>query len=135
MALITPKTDWVATDYINYSDYNRICNNLDWIKTEASTISININEWTTMTVATGYSDIPYADMFNDIVNNYNQLENIYYAFQPVSDVYTVNGSTITYVTLNIIEQAIELLDEVISVAHDNIPRLAITLGGNNKLKC
>jgi hypothetical protein len=134
MALITPKTDWVATDYINYSDYNRICNNLDWIKTEASTIGIDIDEWTTMTVATGYSDIPYADMFNDIVDNYNQLENIYYGFQPVSDVYTVNGSTITYVTLNIIEQAIELLDEVISVAHDNIPRLAITLGGNNKLK-
>lgn len=32
MSWITPKTNWVKTDYINYTDYNRWKNNVEFIK-------------------------------------------------------------------------------------------------------
>ena len=135
MALITPKTDWVETDYINFTDYNRICNNLNWVKDEAIELGFNYPEWAVMTLAEDYSSIPYADMFNTMISNYNQLNDIYPVFEPIEDVFVANGYTITYGTLNTLEQTILLLDTVLSVAKANIPRLAITLGGNNKLKC
>lgn len=31
MAWITPKTDWVATDYLNFDDLNRIENNIKYL--------------------------------------------------------------------------------------------------------
>ena len=134
MALITPKTDWVGTDYINFTDYNRICNNLNWVKDEANELGFSYPEWEVMTLATDYSDNPYADMWNSVVDNYNLLDDIYPNFEPIEDVFSVNGYYIAYGTLNTLERNILLLDTVLSVAKANIPRLAITLGGNNKLK-
>ena len=134
MALITPKTDWVGTDYINFTDYNRICNNLNWVKDEANELGFSYPGWEVMTLATDYSDNPYADMWNSVVDNYNLLDDIYPNFEPIEDVFSVNGYYIAYGTLNTLERNILLLDTVLSVAKANIPRLAITLGGNNKLK-
>lgn len=134
MALITPKTDWVGTDYINFTDYNRICNNLNWVKDEANELGFSYPEWEVMTLATDYSDKSYADMWNTVVDNYNLLDDIYPNFEPIEDVFSVNGYYIAYGTLNTLERNILLLDTVLSVAIANIPRLAIILGGNNKLK-
>ena len=134
MALITPKTDWVGTDYINFTDYNRICNNLNWVKDEANELGFSYPEWAVMTLAEDYSSIPYPSMWNTVVDNYNLLDDIYPSFEPIEDVFSVNGYYIAYGTLNALERNILLLDTVLSVAIANIPRLAITLGGNNKLK-
>ena len=134
MAWITPKVDWISDDYINFTDYNRICNNLNWVKDEANELGFSYPEWEVMTLATDYSDKPYADMWNTIVDNYNLLDDIYPNFEPIEDVFSVNGYYIAYGTLNTLERNILLLDTVLSVAKANIPRLAITLGGNNKLK-
>lgn len=135
MALITPKTDWVATDFINFTDYNRICNNLNWVKDEANELGFSYPDWEVMTLAEDYSSKPYADMWNKVVDNYNLLDDIYPNFEPIEDVFSVNGYYIAYGTLNVLERNILLLDTVLSVAKANIPRLAIILGGNNKLKC
>lgn len=134
MAWITPKVDWTSDDYINFTDYNRICNNLNWVKDEAIELGFSYPEWEVMTLTTDYSDNPYADMWNTIVDNYNLLDDIYPIFEPIEEVYSANGYYIAYGTLNTLEQTILLLDTVLSVAKANIPRLAITLGGNNKLK-
>ena len=134
MAWITPKVDWTSDDYINFTDYNRICNNLNWVKDEANELGFSYPGWEVMTLATDYSDNPYADMWNTVVDNYNLLDDIYPNFEPIEDVFSVNGYYIAYGTLNTLERNILLLDTVLSVAIANIPRLAIILGGNNKLK-
>lgn len=134
MALIPPKTDWVVTDKLAFTDYNRICNNLNWVKDEANELGFSYPEWAVMTLAEDYSSIPYPSMWNTVVDNYNQLDDIYPNFEPIEDVFSVNGYYIAYGTLNVLERNILLLDTVLSVAKANIPRLAITLGGNNKLK-
>ena len=134
MAWITPKVDWTSDDYINFTDYNRICNNLNWVKDEANELGFSYPEWEVMTLATDYSDNSYADMWNTVVDNYNLLDDIYPSFEPIEDVFSVNGYYIAYGTLNTLERNILLLDTVLSVAKANIPRLAIILGGNNKLK-
>lgn len=135
MALIPPKTDWVVTDKLAFTDYNRICNNLNWVKDEANELGFSYPGWEVMTLAEDYSSLPYPSMFNTMIDNYNLLDDIYPNFEPIEDVYTTNGYTITYETLNVLERNILLLDTVLSVAIANIPRLAIILGGNNKLKC
>ena len=134
MAWITPKVDWTSDDYINFTDYNRICNNLNWVKDEANELGFSYPDWEVMTLAEDYSSLPYPSMFNTMIDNYNLLDDIYPNFEPIEDVYTTNGYTITYETVNVLERNILLLDTVLSVAKANIPRLAIILGGNNKLK-
>jgi hypothetical protein len=135
MAWITPKVDWISDDYINFTDYNRICNNLDEVKNEAEQLGFRQTEWQTMEQASGYSFLPHADDFNKQIENYNLFDDgILPSFQPITDSFGVNGYTITYNTLNALENGLNVLHTTLEVALANIPRLAITLGGNNKLK-
>lgn len=134
MAWITPKVDWTSEDYINFTDYNRICNNLDEVKSEATKLGFNYSGYQTMTRASDYSSLPHADDFNKQIDNYNLFDDILPSFQPITDSFSANGYTITYNTLNALENGLNVLHTTLEVAIANIPRLAITLGGNNKLK-
>ena len=135
MAWITPKTDWISTDKLNFTDYNRICNNLDEVRSEATKLSFNYSGYQIMTRAIDEASLPHADDFNKQIDNYNLFDDVLPNFEPITDTFNANGYTITYETVNTLERNILLLDTVLSVAKANIPRLAIILGGNNKLKC
>lgn len=64
----TPKTDWKAEDYFNIEDYNRIKNNLAYLK-EYSLELYNGYEIKDMGPDVTYSDLPYAEMINAIEDN------------------------------------------------------------------
>lgn len=64
----TPKTDWKAEDYFNIEDYNRIKNNLAYLK-EYSLEIYNEYEIKDMGSDVTYSDLPYAEMINAIEDN------------------------------------------------------------------
>lgn len=131
MAWITPKTDWNSESYINFTDYNRICNNLDEVRSEATKLGFNYSGYQTMTRASGYSFLHHADDFNKQIENYNLFDDgILPSFQPITDSFSANGYTITYVTLNAIESGVLALHTILSVAIENMPRLAFRLGGD-----
>lgn len=134
MAWITPKTDWVSTDKLNFTDYNRICNNLDEVRSEATRLGFNYSGYQTMTRAIDEASLPHAADFNKQIDNYNLFEDVLPNFEPITDVFSDNGYTITYATVNALENGVLALHTLFSVAMANIPRLAIILGGDNKLK-
>ena len=80
MAYLTPKTDWTITisggnyvgDFLNASDYTRICDNITYlallINTQYGT-SITLDPMASMTV----NSIPYATDFNAIESNIQKL--------------------------------------------------------------
>lgn len=73
MSLITPKIDWVSSDEINYTDFNRIESNIlelhAYLTSLGYTIPIPISTNTSRT----YSSIDFLSSINRIENN---LENI-----------------------------------------------------------
>lgn len=70
-----PKTDWTVNDYFNYTDYNRIKNNIAYLREQALKLYINF-PFTEMGVdKEGYSDFPYAEEFNAMEDNLESLKN------------------------------------------------------------
>lgn len=70
---IEPKTDWVSTDKINYSDYNRIKNNIAYLRELALTVYTDFS-WQDMGVdKTSNVQYPYADEFNALEDNLESL--------------------------------------------------------------
>lgn len=114
MAWITPKTDWKAEydgtgafvgDYVNIEDYNRIKNNLLFIRDMAEDFFGNIPQITVSADKT-YSDYYYADEWNQIEDGLDAIVNAtgIWNVGPKQTFYD-NGHFITYSELNRIESA------------------------------
>ena len=102
MAWTTPKTNWTASDYFNYSDFNRIKNNIVYLAAmpnPAVSITAMGNDRTV-------SSFPYADDFNKFQRNLftiGEAVGIGYHNFPM---FYINGPTPTYANLNQIESFI-----------------------------
>lgn len=75
-----PKTDWTVNDYFNYTDYNRIKNNIAYLREQALKLYINFPFTEIGVDKDGYSDFPYAEEFNAMEDNLESLKNNTYAF-------------------------------------------------------
>lgn len=128
MAWIEPKTDWVATDYFNASDYNRINGNVAHLKAYLGTlfngIEISLSE-----EEKSYLSLIYAREMNAIEDSISALNIASYGL-PIVDAktYKANGATPTYEDLNRIENSLWALYYMAQVHKANLPRLALTLG-------
>lgn len=115
MAWETPKTDWYgstdaggkyAGDRFNASDYNRIKNNLEYLRDMAIKLYEEFN-----IVYVGddktYTDYFYSDEINQLEENLNTINektlNREYGTSPM---YFDNGSVMDYIELNRLESAI-----------------------------
>ena len=105
MAWITPKTDWKSSDYINYSDINRIINNLKYLHDRAEQHFV-IGEFTTMTDKLGFSDMFYPDEMNAIEDNVDVVNAVCSLDIGTKTVYAGNAVGPDYVEFNRIENAI-----------------------------
>ena len=128
MAWIEPKTDWVATDYFNATDYNRINGNVAHLKAYLATlfkeVEISLSE-----DEKSYLSLIYAREMNAIEDAVSALNNGSYGFTiGEKKTYRANGSTPTYEDFNRLENAILKLYEMAQVHKANLPRLALTLG-------
>jgi len=105
MAWTTPKTDWVSTDYFNYSDYTRIKGNLEYLVTLVNEVYSELTI-STMTAKTSYSDYIYADEINLFETN---LQAIHDWIAPIDIgsrmTFYENAPFIMYTELNRIESA------------------------------
>lgn len=124
---ITPKTNWKATDFINYADYNRIVNNVAflrrWIYSQYKI------DYENMTYSSGYTDYPYADMLNAIENNLDRLNNGSFRLNIGSKTAFVdNGKGLDYNELNRLESAILALYNRITVGREALQMMTFTFG-------
>lgn len=133
MAWTTPKTNWVATDYINYTDYERIRNNLLHLHAVASELYINVSDLDTMTAKTGFSNYPYASEWNALETN---LHRIFGDIVTVSSIGTKltfydNGATPDYNELNRIESATLSMWQTMTGQYYGRKTLSFTLNGGD----
>lgn len=129
MAWSTPKTDWVATDYVNATDYNRIVNNL--LASQIQAIKLyGLVAFEPMTADKTYASLPHAEDWNAVERNLEVLNaNTYQYDIGTTKTFYANQAYITYAELNRIESAIARIKEQMDYQMSLLPYLAITLGG------
>lgn len=125
---ITPKTDWTKDSYFNIEDYNRIKNNINYLKDLAGTLYLAF-AFTSMGADKTYTDIPYASEFNAFESNLENMKKNTYQFYTTSrKTYYDNQVFATSSDLNRIETACLKLYEGFSTQSSNKIRLAFRLG-------
>ena len=133
MAFITPKTDWKPTDFINYSDYNRIVNNLYELKELAYEVLNVGTSFRPMQNVDSFLDVPTAQMYNNIEQNLYVLSEATYKFPiGVGARFNPNSNYIDYTELNRIESAILKIYKTLIAQEAIRPHLAIQLGGGKE---
>lgn len=101
-----PKTDWTVNDYFNYTDYNRIKNNIAYLREQALKLYINFPFTEMSSDKEGYSDFPYAEEFNAMEDNLESLKNNTYAFYDGEHKnWYANNRTPTFEDFNRLESA------------------------------
>lgn len=133
MEWITPKTNWVATDHFNISDYNRIINNVFIVSCLCSSLyeSFEIEDMgDPINDYTGYWNVEY---FNAIESN---VENICKNLTDVNKTKTTfyeNGKFISYTELNRIEGITARFSDKVDGWLDGLIRLPMIVGRDRRL--
>lgn len=131
---LPPKVDWVITDYFNYGDYNRIINNIRYLRNMASNLFLDISR-VSLGDQKDYTSYIYAKEVNNIETTLEKLNIETYKFDVgETKQYKANGSTPLWSEFNRIESAILLLYNTMTAHKDALPRLAFTLGGQKGFK-
>lgn len=124
-----PKTNWVRTDYFNYEDYNRIKNNVKYLRKLALVLYLNFKYEEMGDDKTGYSDFPYASEFDRIESNLESIKNNSYQFYlSRTKRWYGNQPTLDYQDLNRIESACLSMYEGLNNQLKAKDRLSIRLG-------
>lgn len=131
MSWTTPKTDWVATDYFNYTDYNRIKGNLLWLNDKVEEHFLNPETWN-LGNNKNYQSYFYASEFNAFENCLESINNRAYGYdigmkQQFSDL----GVFIDYKELNRIEGACLRLYNMIMQIEGQSRRVAFRANGTD----
>lgn len=125
MAWIKPKIDWVATDYFNASDYNRIVGNVLFLE-ELSHSVIGTLDFYGMTEEKANLELLYADEMNSITQNIKMMN--VYSFDDSLKICNDNGTFLTYIDLNKLEALIYMLYITMKSQISFIKRLSFRLG-------
>lgn len=131
---LPPKTDWVANDYFNVVDYNRIVGNLTYLKSFSEKL-FRSYDLLDMEQEKTYTSMIYAREINAIENNLETVNINTYNFD-IGDTkeFYPNKATPLWSEFNRIESAMLLLHNTM-LAHKNaLPRLAFTLGRQKGLR-
>lgn len=137
MAWITPKTDWYGYtdengdyqgDRFNADDYNRIKNNIQYLRDLAVEMYTDF-DIVDMGSDKGVSDYPYADEINLIESNLDTVTaNTFRKNYGTKQIFTDNGAFIDFDELNRIESATLDLYNHLSSQHDGRRMLTFMLG-------
>lgn len=129
-----PKTNWTATDAFDYTQYNRVTDNITFLKAFADTLFMHLTDLSLEREKTNLSLI-YARHMNDIENGLERLNQETYGLNiGETKTYKPNGKVPTYEEYNRIESASLALYETLMVHQNNLTRLGFTLGNQKGLK-
>ena len=134
MAWMEPKTDWKESDYFNAKDYNRFIGNLTVLKVLTEEL-FKTMDLTPMGEDKTYYSLIYAREINVIENNLETINLNTYGFNIGEKVvYKENGKTPLYSELNRMESTMLKLYTTMQAHKRNLPRLAMTLGGQKGMR-
>lgn len=130
-----PKTNWVSSDYVSYTDYNRIKNNIAYLRELALTIFMDFPFTEMGTDKTSYAQYPYADEFNALENNLESLRRNTFLFDNSgSKIWYENQRTPNYEDFNRLERACLLFYNGLTIIKENKVRLSFRLGAMKAIK-
>lgn len=122
-----PKTDWVITDSFNFEDYNRIKNNIAYLRKMALPFYSTVSFEDMGDDKNGYNEFPYAEEFNRLENNLELLRNSTFIFNNEERKnWYANEKTPDFEDFNRIERI--CLDYYKGLQRYRPRRLGITLG-------
>ena len=124
-----PKINWDISSRFDMRDFNRIKNNLEYLKELFLTLYPDI-AWQNMEADKGYTDYPYADDINKVEDNLDTLSSSF-ANLDIGNKKTFyeNQPFIDFIELNRIEKGIQMLYEQLYGSSQSRPMLQITLNG------
>lgn len=149
MAWTTPKTDWTENTFINSGDVNRWIGSLNFLRDLAShlyTTQIGyLNTQEKVVVGSIDGDLLqgdtdedihlYSDEMNELEAKLTEINNGTLIYEiGEQQTYHDNGAMPDYNELNRIESAMLRLYTEMTIQHNNLDRLAFTLGGERKFK-
>ena len=123
------KIDWEMSSRFDMRDYNRIKNNLDYLKELFLNLQPTV-PWQNMGADKGYTDYPYADDINKFEDNLDTLNNSFINLG-IGDKKTFyeNQPFIDFNELNRIEKGIMMLYTHLEGSSRARPTLKFTLNG------
>ena len=131
---ITPKIDWVSTDFFNIEDYNRIKGNLLYLQDMLNKLFPRVT-YDDMGNDKQYVSMIYAREFNTLESNLSALNldtyNLSIGEQPT---YVANGTTPLFAELNRIEGAMLSLYNRATTDIAIMPRYSFRLGNMKGVK-
>lgn len=135
---LEPKTDWQVSydsdgnytgDYFNFDDYNRIKNNVKYLRKLALVLYLDFKYEEMGDDKFGYSDLPYASEFSLIESNLESIKNNSFAFYSAnSKRWYGNMPTLNYQDLNRIESACLSMYDGLNKQLKSKDKLGIRLG-------
>lgn len=135
-----PKIDWSGNmngstytgDYFNYTDYNRIRNNLIFLIGYASSM-YNVTQFQFGEEKTE-TDLIFSDEFNSFENALSSINSETYNYSYQKKEYFENGYTPNFDDLNRIEGLMLKIYKTLVAQKEAQRRLAFTLGGQKGIK-
>jgi hypothetical protein len=129
---VTPKTNWVSTDYFNISDYKRIVGNIEYLKDLVNKLFNSETKLNSIPAEKQYTSMIYADEINTIEANLEKIN--VYAFNIGSKkTYHENDYTPDFNEFNRIESAILKLYKTANSQSQLRRHLAFRLGSGKQL--
>ena len=128
MSWITPKTDWTGNDAVSYSNYNRIKNNLNYLKELANELYLpfSIED---MGADKNKTSHYYASEFNAFENNLTTINDSIYSLEIGTEKTFVDGGKfIDYTELNRIESACLNIYKLLTKQKESISTLPFVCG-------
>lgn len=130
-----PKTNWVQSDRFNFSDYNRIKNNIAYLKERAIEIYLDFPFEDMGADKVSYADYPYADEFTKLESNLEKIKvNTFRFDDSESKTWYENQRTPSYEDFNRIEMACLKFYKGLESVKANKGKLSLRLGSGKFVK-
>lgn len=135
MSWIEPKTDWTSQDTFNFSDYNRIKNNIAYLRERAVKLVKPFEIQDMGDDMTSYDELFEASKFNTLEQNLETINNnAYLKDYGTKQTFYDNGVFIAYAELNRIESATLDIYNMLGRQEIGLRRLAFRLGAGREVR-
>lgn len=124
-----PKTDWKSTDRFNFSDYNRIKNNISYVYRKATELNKPFDIEDMGEDIKDYASFWNVIYFNAWENNIEALNNnVFRKDYGTKQTFYENGAFIQYSELNRLESAILNMKKILDAQEISVNKLPFILG-------
>lgn len=124
-----PKIDWKSTDRFNFSDYNRIKNNISYVYRKATELNKPFDIEDMGEDINDYASFWNVIYFNAWENNIEALNNnVFMKDYGTKQTFYENGAFIQYSELNRLESAILNMKKILDAQEISVNKLPFVLG-------